>query len=66
MFLLTLDGVYLDYHARDPKDLLVPPEEFLGKNMRDVLPPTLAEALAQRFDSAQRGETAGNGIRAGD
>ncbi len=57
MFLLTLDGVFLDYHARDRRDLLVPPEEFLGKNMRDVLPPTLAEALSQRFKEVQPGET---------
>ena len=57
MFLQTLDGVYLDYHARDRRDLFVPPEEFLGKNMRDILPPATAEALAQRFESAQRGET---------
>jgi len=56
MFLQTLDGVYVDYHVRDKRDLLVPPEEFLGKNMRDVLPPEVAEALAQRFDGAQRGE----------
>ena len=57
MFLLTLDGVFLDYHAKDRRDLLVPPEEFLGKNMRDVLPATLAEALSQRFVEARRGET---------
>ena len=49
MFLQTLDGVYLDYRAKDRRDLLAPPEDFLGKYMRDVLPPALAEALAQRF-----------------
>ena len=57
MFLLTPDGVFLDYHAKNRRDLLVPPEEFLGKNMRDVLPPTLAETLSQRFVEVQRGET---------
>lgn len=57
MFLLTPEGVFLDYHAKDRRDLPVPPEEFLGKNMRDVLPPTLAEALSQRFDEVQPGET---------
>jgi len=57
MFLQTLDGIFLDYRARDPRDLFLPPEEFLGKNMRDVLPSKVAGALAERFDSAQRGDT---------
>ena len=57
MFLQTRDGVYVDYHARDRRDLLVPPEEFLGRNMRDVLPATLVAAFAQRFDEVQPGET---------
>ena len=51
MFLQTRDGVYLDYHCSDPKDLLVPPEAFLGQNMRDVLPPDLAASF---FDCFQR------------
>ena len=45
MFLQTRDGVYLDCHANDPRDLLVPPDRLLGKNMRDVLPADLAEDL---------------------
>ena len=56
VFLLTPDGVFLDYQARDRKDLLVPPEEFLEKNMRDVWPATLVETLSQRFDEVQQGE----------
>ncbi|HET7114478.1 MAG TPA: histidine kinase, partial [Pyrinomonadaceae bacterium] len=43
VFLMSNQGVYLDYHARDPNELLMPPELFLGKNVRDVLPPQLAE-----------------------
>jgi PAS domain S-box-containing protein len=45
MFLHTKEGVYLDYYTRDPRALLVPPDAFLGKNMRDVLPPELAEKI---------------------
>jgi PAS domain S-box-containing protein len=40
-------GVYLDYYAPDPKMLIMPPEQFLGKSMREVLP---AE-LAARFEA---------------
>jgi PAS domain S-box-containing protein len=43
MFLQTNKGVYLDYYTRDVKMLLVPPENFLGKNLRDVLPKELAD-----------------------
>jgi PAS domain S-box-containing protein len=56
MFLQTRDGVYLDYHAKDPKDLAVPPEKFLGKNVMDVLPRELATQFLQHFQRAELGE----------
>jgi PAS domain S-box-containing protein len=45
MFLLSVDGVFLEYHARDPEKLLVPPSAFLGRTVREVMPPALAEVL---------------------
>lgn len=45
MFLQNKGGVYLDYYARDPDDLLVPPEAFIGKNIRDVVPAELSERI---------------------
>jgi formate hydrogenlyase transcriptional activator len=51
MFVQSKDGVYLDYHAKDPKALLVEPEKFLGKNMREVLPPELAQTFARCFET---------------
>jgi len=56
MFLQTRDGVYLDYHARNHEDLLVAPEAFMSRNMRDVLPPQLAGDLFQCFERAEMGE----------
>ncbi len=53
MIVQTPDGVYLDFHANDPDDLLLPPESFLGKNMREVLPPELAEKFAEAFERAE-------------
>jgi PAS domain S-box-containing protein len=41
VFLISNQGVYLDYHARDPAHLLLRPEMFLGRHVRDVLPPPL-------------------------
>jgi PAS domain S-box-containing protein len=52
MFILSTDGVFLDYHVKNPKELLVPPELFLGKSMREVLPPSLAETFQRAFERA--------------
>ena len=51
MFVQNKEGVYLDYHAKHPQALLLPPEQFLGKNMREVLPPELSQAFARCFES---------------
>ncbi len=49
MFLQNTEGVYLDYYARDPQELLVPPETFLGKNTHEVLPAELADKIMGAF-----------------
>ena len=49
MFLQTVDGVFLDYHASDTSGLVAPPSAFLGRNVREVLPPPLGETLGQAF-----------------
>ena len=49
---MSRDGTYLDYHARDPTDLLVPPSSFLGRNMREILPPDLAIRFEEAFAQA--------------
>jgi PAS domain S-box-containing protein len=46
MFILSADGVYLDYYAQDPSSLLVPPDHFLGKAFSEVLPPAVAGPIA--------------------
>jgi PAS domain S-box-containing protein len=57
MFLQTEAGIYVSYHASDPRLLLAAPEQFLGRNMRDVLPPSLLRiiepAFAQVADATQ-------------
>ena len=52
MFVLRRDGTYVDYHARDPKALFVPPSTFMGKSVRDVLPPPLAELIMDALERA--------------
>jgi PAS domain S-box-containing protein len=56
MFVQTRDGVYLDYSARDENALIAPPSFFIGKNMRDILPPALAESFRAALEQLFAGE----------
>ncbi len=47
MFLSNKEGVYLDFKAEIKSELILPPELFLGKNLRDVLPLDLANSLIE-------------------
>ena len=49
MFVYDRDGTYLDYHAAKAALLAVSPDQFLGRNIRDVLPPDAAERLLNGF-----------------
>jgi PAS domain S-box-containing protein len=42
-FHLDSDGTIVDYNAKNPADLYVPPEMFLGQRMQAVLPPSVGE-----------------------
>jgi PAS domain S-box-containing protein len=44
MFRMSRDGEYLDFKG-DPEALLVPPEEFLGRRLHDVLPAEVADLI---------------------
>ncbi len=46
MFLTTVDGVYLDFHVQTESGLYSSPSQFLGRNIRDVLPQPVAGVLA--------------------
>jgi C4-dicarboxylate-specific signal transduction histidine kinase len=56
MFVLSPEGKYLDYHASDPGALYVPPDQFMGKYMRDVMPPELVRAFEPLLKQAMNGE----------
>ncbi len=50
MFVLSRDGRFIDYHTPDPSLLFLPPQKFLGKHFKKVLPKDLAEKLETLFD----------------
>jgi len=54
MFLLTPDGVFLDYKADSSGDLILPPEAFLNRNVSEVLPPHLAEQVITNMEALKR------------
>ena len=56
MFVLSPEGVYLDYNAHDQSELFVPPDQFLGRHMRDVLPADLAQSLEARLREVMKAE----------
>jgi len=53
MFIQDRDGNYVDYYARDSSQLLVPPEVFLGRNMRDILPADVVPSVLETFEKAR-------------
>ncbi|MEB3358318.1 MAG: PAS domain S-box protein [Synechococcales bacterium] len=44
-FRVDWQGMYLDYRCRDEAELLQPPREFLGQNIRTILPPDISHRV---------------------
>jgi PAS domain S-box-containing protein len=58
MFVITAEGMFLDYHAKEPAKLFMPPTRFLGRRIREVFPPPVADAFERAADRARlSGET---------
>ena len=52
MFVIRSDGTFVDYRARDPRDLLAPADQLLGRSVGDALPPWLAELTLDMITKA--------------
>jgi PAS domain S-box-containing protein len=52
MFVLSPDGIYLDYYSRNVSELLMPPERFLNRGLEEVLPPELASTIRAALPQA--------------
>jgi len=42
LFVISPDGVFLECHCRDHSELLLPPDQFLGRSVDEVLPAEVA------------------------
>ena len=51
-FRLSRTGVFLNAPSGDPVNLYAPPEMFLGKHLREILPPEVAEAALENLAKA--------------
>jgi signal transduction histidine kinase len=56
MFVLSPGCVYLDYYARDESELLMPPAEFIGRTVEEVLPPEVARGIRIAHERALAGQ----------
>lgn len=56
MFVLLNDGTFVDYHARHPDLLYAPPSEFIGRHVREILPPKVADMIMEALGRAGHGD----------
>lgn len=52
MFRLSKKGVFLDFHTGYPEGLYVSQDGFLGRNIKEVLPPEVAELAINSLEKA--------------
>lgn len=49
MFRLSSDGTFLDFNSPNSGDLIIPPDQFLGKKASEVLSPDLASLTEKKI-----------------
>lgn len=45
LFRIRSDGLFLDFHSPHPDMLAMPPSQFMGKKIADVVPPDMAQTF---------------------
>ena len=57
-FLLDADGLFLDAHPREGRNLLMPADQFIGRQIAEVMPPDLAALLVPSVKQVAAGGSA--------
>ncbi len=52
LFRLDRNGIFLDYHASRPEEMLLDPKAVIGRNFREVLPPEPARIIESALQRA--------------
>lgn len=50
IFTINSNGTFIDYNSSDPQKLLIPPENFLGKSITEVMPPEVAKIIMEQLE----------------
>jgi PAS domain S-box-containing protein len=58
IFIFNPDGVYLDFKTGNPQDLVFPQENFIDKNLFEVLPHSVATLIKEKIDLVLRVQSA--------
>lgn len=56
-FRMMSDGTIVDYHAQRKSDLYLPPEDFIGKRMQDILPPSIGGLFQLKIHEVAQAES---------
>lgn len=54
VFKFDEEGKYVEYFSKDEEDLYVPPSEFLGKRITEVLPPEVSVPYAEAMERVRK------------
>jgi two-component system, cell cycle sensor histidine kinase and response regulator CckA len=54
IFRIDRDGTFLDFHTPSPGLLALPPEQFLGRCLADVMPPEIAQKSLHHVEETLR------------
>ena len=52
LFIFDRAGTFLEYESADEFEALVPPEQFLGRNIREILPADIARQTLEKLKEA--------------
>jgi PAS domain S-box-containing protein len=58
VFLLSVDGTFLDVHPREHRHFLTAPGYFLGRKVTEVMPPDLAKQIMRCLEQVMTEESA--------
>jgi two-component system cell cycle sensor histidine kinase/response regulator CckA len=53
LFVLNAQGNIIEFHSRTKNNLLMEPEEFLGKGIREIMPPQVAVQAFEAMENAR-------------
>ncbi|MFN4298616.1 MAG: PAS domain S-box protein [Thermaurantimonas sp.] len=54
LFIIDKNLRYIDFHAYDPSQILIPPEKFLGKTVMEVMPKQQGEIVSSAINETFR------------